>query len=130
MCMWCTNTLVTWWYIKSENDNQLGALHFWLTVFVFLVNVFFYWNVWRIEYIFIWICVNVLEDFWVNEFLHFHTIKKFFPSLTNHLIIISTLIQLSFLYGINNHIQLQFFFFIHQIFFYSNILIIKVFSVW
>lgn len=32
-------------YAKGGNGGRLGALHFWLTVFVFLVNVFFYWNV-------------------------------------------------------------------------------------
>ena len=114
---------------KGENDYRLIALHFWLTIFVFWVNVFFYWNVWIIEYVFIWICIHILGIFFGNNFLHFYTPKKFFPSLTNHSIIILTFIQLSFSYEIDNYFQLQFFFFMYQIFFYSNILIIKVFSV-
>ena len=49
-------------YSKGENGSQLRALHFWLTIFVFLVNVFFFGmceglNMFLYEYVFMYLGV-------------------------------------------------------------------------
>lgn len=81
-------------YSKGENDYRLIALHFWLTVFVFWVNVFF-----LLECMNNWICFymnmySYFGDFFLgiisfiftrqeNFFLHWLTIRLLFSPSFN-----------------------------------------------